>query len=148
MESYPRLDIIYNQVVYKTPDYGSLLGLPKNENNKTRKTEANALALHDYLINIPTNHEDVLFYENGSYQRGTRRGCDSINVYDPITNVVAVYQKQPDGTNLFLTVCKLTVKESTHLIAIKGDFVTEKVLNEQKAVSTNIQNNTTKNDGL
>jgi predicted site-specific integrase-resolvase len=32
--------------------------------------------------------------------------------------------------------------------AIDGNFVTEKVLNEQKAVSTNIQDNTNNNNGL
>ncbi len=38
--------------------------------------------------------------------------------------------------------------ERDHLIANDGNFVTEKVLNEQKAVSTNIQDNTNNNNGL
>jgi hypothetical protein len=49
---------------------------------------------------------------------------------------------------LFLTTCELTVIEIGHLIATDGEFVTEKVLDEQEAVSTNIQDNTNHNNGL
>jgi hypothetical protein len=38
--------------------------------------------------------------------------------------------------------------EKDHFMATNGNFVTEKVLNEQSAVSTNIQDNTDNNNGL
>jgi hypothetical protein len=94
------------------------------------------------------NKPNVIWYKESMYQGGTPRGCNCINLFDPETTLIAVYQKQSDGSNLFLTTCKLTPMERDHLMATDGNFVTEKVLNEQKAVSTNIQDNTNNNNGL
>ena len=63
-------------------------------------------------------------------------------------SLIAVYQKQSDGSNLFLTTCELTVIEIDHLKANNGNFVTEIILKEQSAVSPNIQDNTNNNNGL
>jgi hypothetical protein len=82
------------------------------------------------------------------YQGGTPRGCNCINLFDPETNLIAVYQKQSDGSNLFLTTCKLIRIEIDHLTANNGNFVTERILKEQSAVSPNIQDNTNNNNGL
>jgi hypothetical protein len=82
------------------------------------------------------------------YQGGTPRGCNCINLFDPETNLIAVYQKQSDGSNLFLTTCELTIIEIDHLKANNGNFVTERILKEQSAVSLNIQDNTNNNNGL
>jgi len=137
----------FSQVELKTPKHGPDHGLPVDSKGKTPKTEANALALRDSLINMP-NKPNVIWYKNGGYQRGTSRGYDTINVFDPDTNLIAVYQKQPDESNLFLTTSELTAIERYHLIATDGDFVTEKILNKQKTISTNIQDNTNNNNGL
>lgn len=147
MDGYPRLDLRFNQVEFKTPKHGPDHGLSTDDNGKTPKTEANALALRDSLIDMP-NKPNVIWYKEGMYQGGTPRGCKSVNVFDPETNLIAVYQKYPNGTNLFLTTCKLTRMEIDHLKANNGNFVTERILNEQSAVSTQIIENTNNNNGL
>jgi hypothetical protein len=147
VDSYPRLDLRYNQVEFKTPKHGPDHGLPEDSKGKTPKTEANALALRDSLIDM-ANKPNVIWYEEGMYQGGTPRGCNCINLFDPETNLIAVYQKQSDGSNLFLTTCELTVIEIDHLKANNGNFVTERILKEQSAVSPNIQDNTNNNNGL
>lgn len=116
---------------FKTPKHGKVHGLPTNENGKTPKTEENALAYRDSLI-ATANKPDLTWYEDGMYQGGTPRGCDSVNIFDKDTKTLDVYQKQPDGSNLFLTSCKLTPIEETHLDESNGNFVTETVLNDQK----------------
>ena len=147
MDGYPRVDLRFNQVEFKTPKHGPDHGLSTDDNGKTPKTEANALALRDSLIDMP-NKPNVIWYKEGMYQGGTPRGCKSVNVFDPETNLIAVYQKYPNGTNLFLTTCKLTRMEIDHLKANNGNFVTERILNEQSAVSTQIIENTNNNNGL
>jgi hypothetical protein len=147
VDGYPRLDLRYNQVEFKTLKHVSDHGLPESSNGKTPKTEANAVVLRDSLINMP-NRQNIIWYKEGRYQGGTPSGCDCVNLFDPDTNIIAVYQKQLDGSNLFLTTCKLNDIERDHLIAIKGNFVTGNVFKEQKAVSTNIRDNTNNNNGL
>ena len=146
VDGYPRLDLRFNQVEFKTPKHGKDHGLPVDKTGKTPKTEANAIALRDSLIDMP-NSQDIIWYTDGQYQGGTQRGCDSVNLFDPDTNVIAVYQKQPDGSCLFLTTCKLVPAEVKHLQDSNGNFLTEKMINQQNAVSTNIHDSTnTKND--
>ena len=149
IEQYPRLELRYNQVNFKTPKHGEAHGLPVNDNGKTEKTEENALALRDSLINMSTN-PNVVWYTNGQYQGGTEKGCDSINLFDKESNLIGVYEKQPDGKYLFLTTCKLTPMEKSHLVESNGNFVTEKVLENQKALSPiNVQiQDTTNNNGI
>jgi hypothetical protein len=145
VEGYPRLDLRFNQVEFKTPKHGPDHGLYVDSNGKTPKTEA--ITLRDSLIDMP-NRQNIIWYTDGQYQGGTTRRCDCVNLFDQDTNLIAVYQKQPGGSNLFLTTCKLTQMERDHFMATNGNFVTEKVLNEQSAVSTNIQDNTDNNNGL
>lgn len=38
-----------------------------------------------------------------------------MNLFDPDTNVIVFYEKQPDGSNLFLTTYTLTDRERDHL---------------------------------
>jgi hypothetical protein len=52
LEGHPKLIARYGQVKHKTPDHGKIHGLPTNENRKTPKTEANALALRDSLVKM------------------------------------------------------------------------------------------------
>ena len=128
VEGYPRLDLRFNQVEFKTPKHGPDHGLSVGSNGKTPKTKA--ITLRDSLIDMP-NRQNIIWYTDGQYQAGTPRGCDCVNLFDQDTNLIAVYQKQQDGSHLFLTTCKLTRMERDHLMANDGNFITEKVLNEQ-----------------
>ena len=130
VNGYPRVDLRFNQVEFKTPKHGRDHGLPVGNNGKTPKTEANAIALQDSLVDMP-NRENIVWYTDGQYQGGTARGCDCVNLFDPDTNVIAVYEKQPDGSNLFLTTCTLTDRERAHLKSTNGNFITEKILEQQ-----------------
>ncbi len=146
VDGYPRLDLRFNQVEFKTPKQGKDHGLPLGSNSKTPKTEVNSIALRDSLIEIP-NNPDIIWYPDGQYQGGTQRGCDTVNLFDPDTNVIAVYQKQPDESCLFLTTCKLVPAEIKYLQDSNGNFLTEKMINQQTAVSISIHNSTnTKSD--
>ena len=91
--------------------------------------------LYDSLVDMP-NRENIVWYTDGHYQGGTARGCDSVNLFDPDTNVIAVYSKQPDGSYSFLTTCTLTERERDNLKSTNGNFVTEKILEQQNSVST------------
>lgn len=59
----------YGQVNFKTPDHGDIHGLPTNEKGQTPKTEENALALRDSIVNMP-NRKNIRWFENGMYQGG------------------------------------------------------------------------------
>jgi hypothetical protein len=146
VDGYPRLDLRFNQIEFKTPNHGKDHGLPVDKNGKTPKTEANAIVLRDSLVDM-ANNQDIIWYTDGQYQGGTQRGCGSVNLFDPNTNVIAVYQKQRDGSCLFLTTCKLVPAEVKHLQDSNGNFLTEKMINQQNAISTNIHDSkNTKND--
>jgi hypothetical protein len=147
IEGYPRLELRFNQVKYKTPKHGPDHGLPKDSNGKTPKTDANIIALRDSLLDMP-NSQDIVWYTDGQYQGGTQRGYDCVNLFDPDTNLIAVYQKQPDGSNLFLTTCRLTPLEVKHLKDTNGNFLPEKMIKQQSAVSTNIQDPKNTNNDL
>ena len=111
VEGHPKLTVGYNQVKFKTPDHGKVHGLPVNEKGRTPKTEANALALRDSLLNMP-NSKNIIWFDNGMYQGGTDRGYDSVNVFDKETNTIAVFRKDENGEyNRFTTTCTLTKTE-------------------------------------
>lgn len=69
IEGYPRLELRFNQVEYKTPKDGPDHGLPKDSNRKTPKTDANIIALRNSLLDMP-NRQDILWYTDGQYQGG------------------------------------------------------------------------------
>jgi len=141
VEGYPRLDLRFNQVEFKTPKHGPDHGLPVDR----PKTEA--ITLRDSLIDMP-NRQDIVWYTDGQYQGGTERGCDSVNLFDPDTNLIAVYQKQPDGSNLFITTCRLTPLEVKHLKDTNGNFLPERMIKQQSGLSTNIEDPTNTNNDL
>ena len=62
VDGYPRLDLRYHQVDFKTPKHGPDHGLPEDSEGKTPKTEANAIALRDSLIDMP-NKPGVICYK-------------------------------------------------------------------------------------
>ncbi len=129
-EGHPHLVARYGQVKFKTPEHGPVHGLPTNKNGKTQKTEKNALALRDSIVNINMpNRKDIVWFDNGMYQGGTERGYDSVNLYDRKTGIIAVFKKQEDGKySQFTTSCKLTRMEQAYLFESGGNFVTEKNL--------------------
>ena len=96
---------------FKTPDHGSAHRLPVDKKGRTTKTEANALALRDSIVNMP-KRENILWFDDGMYQGGTDRGYDSVNVFDKETNTIAVFRKDENGEyNRFTTTCTLTKTE-------------------------------------
>ena len=135
---YPRLDLRFNPIEFKTPKHGKDHNLPVDDKGKIPKTETNVLALRDSLLNMP-NAENVIWYKEGQYQGGTPDGREAVNLYDPDKKLIVVYTKQEDGSYSFLTTCKITPIEQNHLSATNGNFVTEKVLTDQTAVSIYVQ---------
>jgi hypothetical protein len=124
-EGHPQLVARYNQVDFKTQDHGTDHGLPTNEKGRTPKTEKNVLALLNSIVNMP-NRKEVIWFKNRMYQGGTKRGYDSVNLFDPETQVIAVFKKQKDGEySQFTTTCKLTALEQDHLFESGGNFVTQ-----------------------
>ena len=77
---------------FKTPDHGKTHGLPVNEKGQTPKTEV----LRDSLVKMP-EREGIIWFDNGGYQKGTKRGYDSVNLYDKDKRVIAIYKKQENG---------------------------------------------------
>lgn len=141
VEGHPKLTVRYGQVNFKTPKHGEVHGLPTDENGKTSKTEQNALAVRDSLVKMP-EREGIIWFENGGYQKGTKRGYDSVNLYDKDNRVIAIYKKQENGEYLFSTTCRVNGEEGTHLLESGGNYLTEAVLNNQKALTiTNTNNN-------
>jgi hypothetical protein len=134
VEGHPKLTARYGQVKYKTPDHGDIHDLPTNEKGKTPKTEANALSLRDSLVKMP-EREGIQWFDNGGYQKGTKRGYDSVNLYDKDKRVIAIYKKQENGEYFFSTTCEVTGKEEAHLLESGGNYLTEAVLNNQKALT-------------
>ena len=94
------------------------------------------------------NNPNIVWYTDGQYQGGTERGCDTVNLFNPERNLIAVYKKQSDGSNLFLTTGKLTQAEVKHLEDSNGNFLTQKMIDQQVAVSTNIQDSRNTNNDL
>ena len=132
-KGHPTLVARYGQVEFKTPDHGKVHGLPVDEKGRTPRTEANVLALRDSIVNMP-KRENIVWFDDGMYQGGTDRGYDSVNVYDPNTDVIAVFRKRSNGQySLFATTCKLTDMERDFFLSSGGNFVTEPNLKDPKA---------------
>lgn len=75
------------------------------------------------------NRKSIVWFDNAMYQGGTERGYNSVNIYDPETQVIAVFRKQGDGElSLFTTICQLTPRERDYFLQSNGNFVTEKNL--------------------
>lgn len=128
-KGHPPLVAGYGQVEFKTPDHGSAHDLPTNDKGRTPKTEANALALRDSIVNMP-KRKNIVWFDNGMYQGGTDRGYDSVNIFDKETNTIAVFRKDENGEyNRFTTTCTLTKTEREYLFNSSGNFVTDNNLN-------------------
>jgi hypothetical protein len=119
-----------------------------NEKGRTPKTEKNALILRDSILNMP-NRKNIIWFDNGMYQGGTIRGYDSVNLYDPDTEVIAVFKKRSNGQySRFATTCKLTDMERDFFLSSGGNFVTEPNLKDPKVlhIIKNLTNTEKNND--
>ena len=82
------------------------------------------------------NRKEILWFDDGMYQGGTERGYDSVNIFDKENKVISVYKKDENGEySRFTTTCEVTAKEEAHLFESGGNFVTEAILNNQKALT-------------
>lgn len=145
-KGHPTLVVRYGQVKFKTPDHGLDHGLPINDKDQTPKTEANALALRDSIVNMP-KRKNIVWFDNGMYQGGTDRGYDSVNIFDKETNTIAVFRKGENGEyNQFTTTCRLTKTEREYLFNSSGNFVTDSNLNNPEVfhILKNLTNKETK----
>lgn len=144
---YPRLDIRYNQAQFKLPKHGGIHNLPVDDKGKTPKTEKNILTFIDALVDMPKD-KDLEWYPDGQYQGGTIREVDSVNLFNPKTNIIAVYAKQDDESCLFLTTCELTPLELEHFYKTNGNFLTEEMIHKQTALDTNVKDSSTINSNV
>ena len=132
----PLLGVGYNQVRFKTPSHGGVHDLFVDEKGRTPKTEENVLALRNSIADMP-DRKNIIWFENGMYQGGTNRGYDSVNLYDPDKDVIAVYRKRSNGEySIFATTCKLTKIERDFFLASGGNFVTEYNLKDSQVSPT------------
>jgi len=133
VKGHPRLVARYNQLEYKITKHGVVHNLPIDEKGKTPKTYTPEF--RDSIVNMP-NRKNIIWYDDGMYQGGTKRGYNSVNLYDPNNKVIAVFRKDENGNySQFTTTCEVTPLEEQHLFASNGNFVTEAVLKSQKAVT-------------
>ena len=120
-EGHPKLEVGFWQSIFKVGDHGAVHDLPytvkKNGGTKTPKTEDNALTMMKSIVEMP-NRENVLWFEEGSYQGGTDREFEAVHIYDPDKRVIAVFKK---STGKFVTTCQLTEAEDAELKAT-GNF--------------------------
>lgn len=76
------------------------------------------------------NRKNIRWFDNGMYQGGTKRGYDSVNIFDKKTDTIAVFKKDENGEySRFTTTCTLTEIERVHFLNSGGNFVTEDNLN-------------------
>ena len=111
VESRPELVMRRGQSKFKTKDHGALAGLPytikKNGSTSTLKTEENVDIFMDTVEEIVYN-PNSLWFEEGTYQGGTDREVESINIYNEKHNRIAVFLR---STGEFITFCEPTLDE-------------------------------------
>ena len=121
VESRPELITRYGQAKFKTKDHGALAGLEyrvkNNGGTSTPKTEENVEEFMDFIERIVENPNSQWF-EDGTYQGGTNREVETINVFNAIENIVAIFKK---STGEFITVCYPSAEERKDLLET-GNF--------------------------
>ena len=95
VESRPELIIRRGQAQFKTKDHGALAGLPykikKNGGTSTARTDENIDGFMDAVEEIVENPNSIWF-EEGTYQGGTSREVESINIYNEEENRIAIFK--------------------------------------------------------
>ena len=121
VESRPELIIRRGQAQFKTKDHGALAGLPykikKDGSTSTARTEANIDEFMDTVEEIVENPNSIWF-EEGTYQGGTSREVESINIYNEEENRIAIFKR---STGEFITFCEPDEDEQNDLIKT-GNF--------------------------
>ena len=69
------------------------------------------------IVDMP-NRNNVIWFEDGTYQGGTDREFEAIHIYDVDKRIIAVFKK---STGKFVTTCQLKLKEHTNLLKT-GNF--------------------------
>lgn len=120
-EKYPKLTIGFWQSQFKVANHGAIHDLPyiikANGSTKTPKTDDNTLKMMKLIVDMP-NRENIIWFENGTYQGGTDRGFDSIHIYDADKQIIAVFKK---SNGKFVTTCQLDGPEHEKLLKT-GNF--------------------------
>ncbi len=121
VESRPELVIRRGQGQFKTKDHGALAGLPykikKNGGTSTSRTEENIDRFIDVVEEIVENPNSIWF-EDGTYQGGTDREVESINIYNQEENRIAIFKR---STGEFVTFCEPNDDEREDLLET-GNF--------------------------
>jgi len=86
---------------------GLLYSVKKNGSTSTLKSEENVDVFMDVVEEI-VYYPNSLWFEEGTYQGGTDREIESINIYNEKDNRIAVFLR---STGEFLTLCELTLDE-------------------------------------
>ena len=129
VEGKSKLDVGYQQVLFKLPKHGKDHGLEANEKGKVAKTDKNGEALQNSIVEMGENPNTV-WYTDGGYQGGTPDGRDTINLLDTETNLISIFVKRPDGSNKFLSTFKITPRERNRMEKNNGNFVSEAMLDK------------------
>ena len=118
IESRPELVMRRGQSKFKTKDHGALAGLPysikKNGSTSTLKTEENVdifMNAVEEIVYDPNSlwfETNSLWFEKGTYQGGTDREVESINIYNEKHNRIAVFLR---STGEFRTFCEPTLNQ-------------------------------------
>lgn len=122
VESRPELVMRRGQSQFKTKDHGALAGLPytikKSGGTSTPITEENVDVFIDVVEGIVENPNSIWF-EEGTYQGGTTREVESINVYNEEYNRIGIFKR---STGEFITFCQPDEDEIDDLMTT-GNFV-------------------------
>jgi hypothetical protein len=106
VESRPELVMRRGQSKFKTKAHGALAGLPysvkNNGSTSTLKTEENVDIFMDVVEEIVYD-PNTLWFEEATYQGGTDREIESINLYSEEHNRIAVFLR---STGEFISFCE------------------------------------------
>jgi len=121
VEGRPELVLRRGQSQFKTKDHGALAGLPyiikNNGGTLTLITEKNVDVFMD-VVELIVEDPNSEWFEEGTYQQGTDREVDSINVFSEKHNRIAVFERE---TGQFITFCEPNQLEIDDLLET-GNF--------------------------
>ena len=111
-----KLEIGFWQSKFKVGNHGAIHDLfytiKANGGTKTEKSDYNTLKMMRSIVDMP-NRDNVLWFEDGTYQGGTNREFEAIHIYDLDKKIIAVFEK---STGKFVTTCQLDVAEHEELL--------------------------------
>ena len=121
VEGHQDLVVRRGQAQFKVKKHGEVHDLPytliDNGAKKTLRTEENTDAFMDSITEMP-NRTNIQWFDNGTYQGGTKRGYPAVHIYDKDKRVIAVFKK---STGEFTTTCRLNDRQHAELLRT-GNF--------------------------